>query len=252
LKSDVEVMVINADPASSESGELRARWKGWACRQFTDPAQIRIAADVAVQLAEDGASSEQAASAARAAALSVGDAKIERGPVGAPGTSIGEVSAGAFGRTYASSARLLPVTGYPQGRAIRIRQRQQLANGWTIFTTDFIVELRDGTTAAVSMRGAKTSGSIQENDEIQILEARREGRTYYATSLFNRTTNREVRAQAGWRALPKPARTIIEGYYFVFAVFFLIVVILLLVIAVNFFGSAPTGPSPGFPTFPTP
>jgi hypothetical protein len=77
--------MTNANGANAELSAKRAQWQEWARQQFSgDEAHIQAAADAALRAALAGASSQEAAAAAREAAASVGATPVAGPSAGGP------------------------------------------------------------------------------------------------------------------------------------------------------------------------
>jgi hypothetical protein len=183
--------------ASTGSAELRAIWEAWARRRYGDePELIRIVTNAAVRAAMDGATSEDAALAAQAAARSFlnGSAiPASGGANDAPRSRSGP--SGRDNREVATSS--IAQSGAPRGRAIRVDQRQALQNGLTIHTLDIALASPNGRSFGFTMRGTQLSGSVREGDDIEVVASRLHNKVPVATHIYNHTTCSDVTAGPG-------------------------------------------------------
>jgi hypothetical protein len=183
--------------ASTGSDELRALWEAWARRRFGDePELILIVTNAAVRAAMAGATSEDTALAAQAAARSFlnGSPVSARGGANdAPRSRSGP--SGSDNRGVATSS--IAQSGGPRGRAIRVDQRQALQNGLTIHTLDIALASPNGRSFGFTMRGTQLSGSVREGDDIEVVASRLHNKVPVASHIYNHTTSSDVTAGAG-------------------------------------------------------
>jgi hypothetical protein len=189
--------------ASTGSDELRALWEAWARRRFGDqPELILIVTNAAVRAAMAGATSEDAALAAQAAARSfLNDSPIPArgGANDAPRSRSGPTERDNRGVAPSSIAQ----SGTQRGRVSRVDQRQALQNSITIHTLDITLERPNGRSFGFTMLGTRLSGSVREGDDIEVIESRLHKKMLVASHVYNHTTCSDVRATGFFSSQPK-------------------------------------------------
>jgi hypothetical protein len=149
--------------------DLRKRWETWARRHLgPDEQRIQAATEAAVRAAQQGATSDEAAKAARAAAQAV------------------------VGDTALSSDSSLLV-----GPAQRVQHRTQLSEGRSLVFLTFRIPRPDGSMVSVEMRGLILTGTIADGDIIEVPTAHANHGVVTADRVYNRTIGSEVRMSRG-------------------------------------------------------
>lgn len=230
---------------NSGHSDLRGRWEAWARRQFGDnETRVQAATDAAMRASLHGASSQEAAAAAKAAASMAarpGDDAVGAGP--------DEPQIGRPDAERHTPAQVTRTPGMIVGQAQRVQKQQQLVRGGSIQTVEFRLEPQDSPPVVVQMRGFLLEGVVADGDVVEVPSVGMRGGFIQTDHLYNRTTDSVVRMRKGVSGSIAVAETLYGRrftrtvYVLFFTIFFLIAAVIIGVILFSTVLASKTQPS---------
>lgn len=157
-----------------ERDAKRVQWETWARQKIAgSEEQIQAAVDGAMRAVLNGATSQEAAAAGKAAAANYVAPELRRpAPTGA-------------------------IVGY----ARRVQRNQQLTGSGALQTLEFQLERSDGRPIQVQMRGVLLDGVITEGDVVEVPVSGLRGGFLQTDYVYNRSSNSEIRMRTGMSGL---------------------------------------------------